>query len=233
MWRQVFAPIYPDGWKFVAIAAVVTLVLFLLWSPAGWVGVIATLVDGVFLSRSVARDADPAGADRQPGGRHRRRDRRRRRRRRNSTWAPRRCRASAFFSTCSTCMSRARRSAAGSRRGAIRRGCSSTPASTRRAATTSASRSASRARWTGGRGPDIAFVLIAGLVARRIVCPVYEGQLLGRRRADRHHPLRLARRYLLPAALSAAGRRRTAHDRRRNRARRPQHGRAERGGVAH
>jgi phosphatidylserine decarboxylase len=28
-------------------------------------------------------------------------------------------------------------------------------------------------------GPDIAFVLIAGLVARRIVCPVYEGQLLG------------------------------------------------------
>ena len=27
--------------------------------------------------------------------------------------------------------------------------------------------------------PDIAFVLIAGLVARRIVCPVYEGQLLG------------------------------------------------------
>ncbi len=30
-----------------------------------------------------------------------------------------------------------------------------------------------------GDGPDIAFVLIAGLVARRIVCPVYEGQLLG------------------------------------------------------
>ena len=26
--------------------------------------------------------------------------------------------------------------------------------------------------------PEIAFVLIAGLVARRIVCPVYEGQLL-------------------------------------------------------
>ena len=26
--------------------------------------------------------------------------------------------------------------------------------------------------------PEIAFVLIAGLVARRIVCPLYEGQLL-------------------------------------------------------
>src|SRR5207248_1764377 len=27
-------------------------------------------------------------------------------------------------------------------------------------------------------GPDIPFVLIAGLVARRIVCPIYEGQIL-------------------------------------------------------
>ena len=26
--------------------------------------------------------------------------------------------------------------------------------------------------------PEIAFVLIAGLVARRIVCPLYEGQLI-------------------------------------------------------
>src|SRR5207302_179258 len=29
-------------------------------------------------------------------------------------------------------------------------------------------------------GPDIAFVLIAGLVARRIVCPAYQGQRLSR-----------------------------------------------------
>ena len=43
MLRQILAPIHPDGWKFVAIAAVVTLVLFLLWHPAGWAALILTL----------------------------------------------------------------------------------------------------------------------------------------------------------------------------------------------
>jgi len=43
MLRQIFAPIHPDGWKFVAIAAAVTIVLFLLWHPAGWVALILTL----------------------------------------------------------------------------------------------------------------------------------------------------------------------------------------------
>src|SRR5205823_11007951 len=33
-------------------------------------------------------------------------------------------------------------------------------------------------RMAPGEMPEVAFVLIAGLVARRIVCPVYEGQLL-------------------------------------------------------
>ena len=43
MWRQVLAPVHPDGWKFVAIAAGATIILFLLWWPLGWVGLIATL----------------------------------------------------------------------------------------------------------------------------------------------------------------------------------------------
>jgi len=43
MLRQLLAPIHPDGWKFVAIAAAVTIVLFLLWHPAGWVALILTL----------------------------------------------------------------------------------------------------------------------------------------------------------------------------------------------
>src|SRR5947207_13602758 len=43
MLRQILAPIHPDGWKFIAIAAVVTLILFLLWPPAGWVALILTL----------------------------------------------------------------------------------------------------------------------------------------------------------------------------------------------
>jgi phosphatidylserine decarboxylase len=43
MLRQILAPIHQDGWKFVAIAAAVALILFLLWTPAGWFGVIVTL----------------------------------------------------------------------------------------------------------------------------------------------------------------------------------------------
>lgn len=43
MLRQVLAPIHPDGWKFIAIAAVVTVVLFILWRPAGWIALILTL----------------------------------------------------------------------------------------------------------------------------------------------------------------------------------------------
>jgi phosphatidylserine decarboxylase len=43
MLRQVLAPIHPDGWKFVAIAAAATIVLFLLWHPGGWWALILTL----------------------------------------------------------------------------------------------------------------------------------------------------------------------------------------------
>lgn len=32
-------PMHPEGWKFVAIFAGVTLVLFLLWEPLGWLGI--------------------------------------------------------------------------------------------------------------------------------------------------------------------------------------------------
>jgi phosphatidylserine decarboxylase len=43
MLRQVLAPIHPDGWKFIAIAAIATLILFILWAPAGWLALILTL----------------------------------------------------------------------------------------------------------------------------------------------------------------------------------------------
>jgi phosphatidylserine decarboxylase len=43
MFRQILAPIHPDGWKFIAIAAIATLILFLLWPPVGWVALILTL----------------------------------------------------------------------------------------------------------------------------------------------------------------------------------------------
>jgi phosphatidylserine decarboxylase len=41
--RDFLTPIHIDGWKFVAIFAVATLVLFFLSTPLGWLGVVATL----------------------------------------------------------------------------------------------------------------------------------------------------------------------------------------------
>jgi phosphatidylserine decarboxylase len=41
--RHVLAPIHPDGWRFIAIFAVVTALLFWLVWPLGWVGLLATL----------------------------------------------------------------------------------------------------------------------------------------------------------------------------------------------
>jgi phosphatidylserine decarboxylase len=41
--RRLFAPLHPDGFKFVLAGAVATIVLFLLWRPAGWVALVATL----------------------------------------------------------------------------------------------------------------------------------------------------------------------------------------------
>jgi phosphatidylserine decarboxylase len=43
MFRQIIAPLHPDGWKFVAIGVAATLILFLLWHPAGWLALILTL----------------------------------------------------------------------------------------------------------------------------------------------------------------------------------------------
>ena len=43
MLRRILAPLHPDGFKFVGIGVVATLLLFLLWLPAGWVAAIVTL----------------------------------------------------------------------------------------------------------------------------------------------------------------------------------------------
>lgn len=42
MLKHVLAPIHKDGWRFIAIFAVVTLILFWLARPLGWLGVVAT-----------------------------------------------------------------------------------------------------------------------------------------------------------------------------------------------
>ena len=43
MWRRALPPIHPDGWRFIAIFAAVTLILFWIAQPLGWLGVIATI----------------------------------------------------------------------------------------------------------------------------------------------------------------------------------------------
>jgi phosphatidylserine decarboxylase len=42
------APIHPDGWKFIAIAALVTVLLFIFAPPLGWLGLVVTLWVGYF-----------------------------------------------------------------------------------------------------------------------------------------------------------------------------------------
>lgn len=42
-WRTLLPPIHPDGWPFIAIAIVVTVVLFAAWQPLGWLALIAAL----------------------------------------------------------------------------------------------------------------------------------------------------------------------------------------------
>ena len=39
----VLKPMHPEGYRFVGIFAVVTLVLFLIWAPLGWIGVLLTI----------------------------------------------------------------------------------------------------------------------------------------------------------------------------------------------
>ena len=43
MLRKVLAPLHPDGFKFVLVAAIATLLLFLLWTPAGWAAAVVTV----------------------------------------------------------------------------------------------------------------------------------------------------------------------------------------------
>lgn len=43
MLRKVLAPLHPDGFKFVLGAAVATVLLFLLWAPAGWAAAVVAM----------------------------------------------------------------------------------------------------------------------------------------------------------------------------------------------
>jgi len=173
MLRQIIAPIHPDGWKFVAVAALAALILFLLWRPAGWAGVIVTLwivyffrdpwrvtptrpglivspADGIVVSLAPAPPPPELlmGAAPVP-------------------------RIGIFLNLLDVHIARA---PVGGRVAARRY----TKGHFVNASLDKASLDNERLaiRIAPDEVPEIAVVLIAGLVARRIVCPLYEGQLI-------------------------------------------------------
>ena len=173
MLRQALAPIHPDGWKFVAAAALAAVILFLLWRPAGWAGVIVTLwivyffrdpwrvtptraglivspADGIVVSLAPAPPPPELAMGAAP--------------------VPR---IGIFLNLFDVHIARA---PVGGRVAARRY----TKGRFVNASLDKASLDNERLalRVAPGETPEIAVVLIAGLVARRIVCPIYEGQLL-------------------------------------------------------
>jgi phosphatidylserine decarboxylase len=184
MLRRVLAPIHPDGWKFIAAAALATVVLFLLWRPAGWAGLALTLwmayffrdpwrvtpsrpgilvspADGIVVALGPAPPPPELDMGAEP--------------------VPR---IGIFLNLFDVHVARA---PIGGRIAARRYTNGRFLNASLDKASLDNERLAIRVAPVGGDGnggaggdnaPDIAFVLIAGLVARRIVCPAYEGQVV-------------------------------------------------------
>jgi phosphatidylserine decarboxylase len=172
--RRFLAPLHPDGFKFVAAGVLATLLLFLLWAPAGWAAAIVTLwmayffrdpwrvtptrpglllspADGLVVSIAAATPpSELAMGDMAV------------------------VRVSIFLNIFDVHVTRA---PVGGRVAAMRY----TKGRFVNASFDKASEDNERLaiRIAPPEGPDIAFVLVAGLVARRIVCNLYEGQQVG------------------------------------------------------
>jgi len=169
--RRVLAPLHPDGFKFVAAGVLATLLLFLLWAPAGWAAAVVTLwmvyffrdpwrvtptrpgllispADGIVVSIAAATPpAELAMGDMAV------------------------VRIGIFLNIFDVHVTRApvRGQVAAMRY---------TKGRFVNASLDKASEGNERLaiRIAPPEGPDVAFVLVAGLVARRIVCNLYDGQ---------------------------------------------------------
>ena len=173
MLRQIIAPIHPDGWKFIAVAVVVTLILFILWPPAGWAalilmlwlayffrdpwrvtptrpGIIVSPADGIVVSLGTAAPPPELemGSDPLP-------------------------RIGIFLNLFDVHVARA---PVGGKLAARRYTKGRFINASLDKASTDNERLA--LSFVPDEGPAVACVLIAGLVARRIVCNLYEGQTL-------------------------------------------------------
>jgi phosphatidylserine decarboxylase len=169
--RRVLAPLHPDGFKFVAAGVLATLLLFLLWAPAGWAAAVVTLwmvyffrdpwrvtpirpgllispADGIVVSIAAATPpAELAMGDMAV------------------------VRIGIFLNIFDVHVTRA---PVGGRVAAMRY----TKGRFVNASLDKASEGNERLaiRIAPPEGPDVAFVLVAGLIARRIVCNLYDGQ---------------------------------------------------------
>ena len=171
MLRRVLAPLHPDGFKFVLAGALATILLFVLWSPAGWLAAAATLWvayffrdpwrvtptrPGLMISpadgtvASIAPAVPPAEI---------------------AVAEARVSRIGIFLDIFSVHVVRA---PVAGRVAALRY----TKGRFLNASLDKASEDNERLsiRIVPPEGPEVVFVLIAGLVARRIVCDLYEGQ---------------------------------------------------------
>jgi phosphatidylserine decarboxylase len=169
--RWTLAPIHPDGFKFVAAAVIVMLLLFLMWRPLGWLGVVVTLwilyffrdpwrvtprrdglivspADGVVTSIAEVSPPPELGMGEEPAAR-----------------------IGIFLSLFDVHVTRA---PLGGRVAAVRYRKGRFMNAGREEASRENERMA--IRLAPPAGPEIAFVLVAGLLARRIVCDLREGQ---------------------------------------------------------
>jgi phosphatidylserine decarboxylase len=172
--RRSLAPIHPDGWKFVFAGVLVTLLLCWLWAPAGWLAAIATVwvayffrdpwrvvpirpgllvspADGMVVSVAQAVPPPEIAVDNTPV-----------------------TRIGIFLNIFDVHVARA---PIDGRVAALRY----TKGRFVNASLDKASEDNERLaiRVAPPEGPEVAFVLIAGLVARRIVCNLRQGQQLG------------------------------------------------------
>jgi phosphatidylserine decarboxylase len=169
--RRLLAPLHPDGFKFVAVGVVTTLALFLLWAPAGWTAAVVTLwmvyffrdpwrvtptrpgllispADGIVVSLAAATPPPELAMGDMAV-----------------------VRIGIFLNIFDVHVTRA---PVGGRVTAMRY----TKGRFVNASLDKASDDNERLaiRIAPPEGPDVAFVLVAGLVARRIVCNLYDGQ---------------------------------------------------------
>ncbi len=171
MLRRTLAPLHPDGFKFVAAGVLTTLLLFLLWAPAGFAAAVVTLwmvyffrnpwrvtptrsgllispADGIVVSIAAATPPVELEMD-----------------------GTETVRIGIFLNLFDVHVTR---TPIGGRVAALRYTRGRFVNASLDKASEDNERLAIRIAPPGG--PDVAFVVIAGLVARRIVCDLYEGQ---------------------------------------------------------